>query len=161
MKMMTRAEKEGVRERGRQREEREEKKRRGKNTDMEPKHLCSCAKDFQDHKRLLVPRSKQALSRRSNHPNRTVLGGSSVLPAEELLVRDHHARQSPRASRCRLPRIESTPTRCSTSRQKFNLAKPRATGTAEQRLALPSQRHDPWCKNCKHVRDQKKKSKTV
>ena len=26
-------------------------------------------------------------------PSRTVLGGSSVIPAEELLVREHHARQ--------------------------------------------------------------------
>ena len=28
-----------------------------------------------------------------NHPNRTVLRGSLVVPAEELLVREHHARQ--------------------------------------------------------------------
>ena len=99
MKMMTRAEKEGVREREREREteRREGRKKRGEterqNTDMDPKHLCSYANHFQNHKRLLVPRSKQALSRRSNHPKRAVLGGSSVLPAEELLVREHHARQ--------------------------------------------------------------------
>ena len=30
---------------------------------------------------------------RSNHPDRTTLRGSSVTPAEELLVREHHARQ--------------------------------------------------------------------
>ena len=29
----------------------------------------------------------------SNHPNRTVLRGSFVVPAEERLVREHHARQ--------------------------------------------------------------------
>ena len=29
----------------------------------------------------------------SNHRNRTVLGGSSVMPAEELLVREHHAHE--------------------------------------------------------------------
>ena len=75
MKMMTRAEKEGEREgereRGRQREEREEKKGREterQNTGMDPKHLCSCANHCQDHKRLLVPRSKQALSRRLQVP---------------------------------------------------------------------------------------------
>ena len=89
MEMMTRADKEGERER--ETERREGRKKRGEterqNTDMDLKHLCSCANHFQDHKRLLVPRSKQALSRRSNHPKRTVLGGSSVLPAEELLVR--------------------------------------------------------------------------
>ena len=32
--------------------------------------------------------------------------------------------------------------------------RPRAIGAAEQRLALPSQRHDPWCKNCKHERSK-------
>ena len=74
MNMMTRAEKDGVREGGRERIE--ERKKRGEterqNTDMDPKHLRPCANHFQDHKRLLVPRSKQALSRRLQvlHPQK-------------------------------------------------------------------------------------------
>ena len=36
-----------------------------------------------------------------------------------------------------------------------------ATGAAERRLALPSQHHDMWCKSCKHVSDQVKRSKTA
>ena len=53
----------------------------------------------------------------SNHPNRIVLVRFSVIPAEELLVGEHH-----KGFKCCLPRIESTPTRCSTSRQKFSRA---------------------------------------
>ena len=71
MKMMTRAEKEGVRER-----------RRGKGTeenkDMDPKHFCCCANDSQDHNRLPVPRSKQALSRRLQVPAPTKKTCSTV-----------------------------------------------------------------------------------
>ena len=79
MKMMTRAEKEGVREGEREGEREGDREKRGKdkkgggeterqNTDMDPKHLCSCANNFQDHERLLVPRSKQAISRRLQVP---------------------------------------------------------------------------------------------
>ena len=60
---------EGVREGDR---EKRGKEKRGEterqNTDMDPKHLCLCANHFQDHKRLLVPRYKQALSRRLQIP---------------------------------------------------------------------------------------------
>ena len=54
MKMMTEKERETTRERVGERGEGE----------RDTKHLCSCANPFQDHKRLPVPRSKQALSRR-------------------------------------------------------------------------------------------------
>ena len=43
-------------------EDERETEREGR--EREPKHSCFCANDSQDHKRLLVPRSKQALSRR-------------------------------------------------------------------------------------------------
>ncbi len=65
---------EGGREKGRHREEREEKKKR---RDGEAKHRhgpqkpMPCANHFQDHKRLLVPRYKHALSRRLQVPAHT------------------------------------------------------------------------------------------
>ena len=40
------------------------KKHMERQGDRDTKHLCSCANDSQDHNRLPVPRSKQALSRR-------------------------------------------------------------------------------------------------
>ena len=61
------------RERERETERREGRKNRGEterqNTDMDAKHLCSCANHFRDRKRLLLPRSKQALSRRFQFPS--------------------------------------------------------------------------------------------
>ena len=53
--------------RGEQRDEKRgetERQRDRRKTDMDPKHLCFCANHSQDHNRLPVPRSKQALSRR-------------------------------------------------------------------------------------------------
>ena len=58
MKMMTRAEKQGATEGGRERETERKRRKESKkkterqNTDRGPKHLCSCANHFQDHKRL-------------------------------------------------------------------------------------------------------------
>ena len=54
-------------------EETERKRRRGRgrgngkeeNTDMVPKHFCSCADHYRDHNQLPEPRSKQALSKRT------------------------------------------------------------------------------------------------
>ena len=63
---------EGGSERGRQREEREAKKRRmrrrGKTQTWTPNTYALARTTSQDHKRLLVPRSKQALSRRLQVP---------------------------------------------------------------------------------------------
>ena len=55
--------------------ERDGKRKRGRDREGErdTKHLCSCANDSQDHNRLPVPKSKQALSRRLQvqHPQKT------------------------------------------------------------------------------------------
>ena len=64
-RMRRRREKE--RENSENRENREDTERIKRDT----KHLCSCADDSQDHNRLLVPRSKQALSRRLQIPSST------------------------------------------------------------------------------------------
>ena len=95
MKMMTRAEKEEVRESESEKEteRREGRHKRGEterqNTDIEPKHLCSCAKHFQDHKRLLVQRSKQALSRRLQHPQKKLAQRlDSLVRVSRRVVRD-------------------------------------------------------------------------
>ena len=68
----------------RKREGRRRKKERNRGGDREErdtKHSCSCANDSQDHNRLPVPRSKQALSRRLQvpaHTKKNLLNGETL-----------------------------------------------------------------------------------
>ena len=85
------------RERGRQREEKRGETER-QNTDMDLKHLCSCANHFQDHKRLLVPRSKQALFKALQTP-KTDCSGWVQCTSSGRTARERSPRASgPRAS---------------------------------------------------------------
>ena len=161
MKMMTRAEKKG--ERG-ETERREGRKKGGEterqNTDMDPNTYALARTTFKITNGCLCRGPSRRFQGAPTTQNGLFWAGPVYFQRKNFSS-ENTTRVRSKGFKCRLPRIESTPTRCSTSRQKFNLAKPRATGAAEQRLAPPSQRHDPWRKNCKHVRDQKKKSKTV
>ena len=67
-------------------------RQRDRKAERDTKHLCSCATDSEDHNRLPVPRSKQALSRRLQVPT----------PTKKLAQRlDSFVRRSEKKTRAR------------------------------------------------------------
>ena len=69
------------RQTGREKEiEKERKRKRDREGERDPKTSCSCANDSEDHNRLPVPTSKQALSRRLQvqHPQKNRPNGKTL-----------------------------------------------------------------------------------
>ena len=78
----------------------------------------------------------------SNHPSRTVLRGSFQ---RKNFSSENTTRVRSKGFKCRLPGIESTPTRCSTSRQKFNRAR---RFSVVNRSARTGMKQRAWRSSC-------------